>query len=444
MAEGLGLQIKLQAYPTQAAFINAPEMETAFIGGIGSGKTHSGAIKALKFNFENKGVWGIVTAPTMRILEQATMPTYLKVFPPEFIVRSKMRPHPEWELANGGKILFWSTDKPETIAGIEVAWGHMDEASLSPYQAYLNIKKRMRQRKLDGKPYDYRLWMTTSPRQLNWIYHEITKVNSTIKMFNASTRDNIYLDNREDYIAALGITGKQYEQEIEGKFVFLQGDCLFPTEILEARLADCLPPVRTLEDGYCVIWKEPVVGATYLAAADCADEGGGGVNDLIIIDAQTGEEVAELNADIPADEFAIRAKRVLEEYGCPLFAPERNGTAGGVVLTKFIDMGYKNLYKDHLGKFGWYTTTIANPPKISRYTMLIEYEEAVRRRNTIIHSAEAISEMSTFVRTEGDIYKPREGCRSDRIMARAICWQLRKVKNKSSIGFSSFQRVAYV
>ena len=47
--------------------------------------------------------------------------------------------------------------------------------------------------------------------------------------------------------------------------------------------------------------------------------------------------------DIPADEFAIRAKRVLEEYGCPLFAPERNGTAGGAVLTKFIDMGYKNL-----------------------------------------------------------------------------------------------------
>lgn len=410
------------------------------MAGVGSGKTHAGAQKALIYNIQHKGAWGIVTAPQNKILEIATIPTYLKVFPPEMILKQRNRPHPEFELVNGGRIFFWSTDKPETIAGAEMAWSHMDEGSLSPYQAYINIKKRLRQRDVSGQAYPYRLFITTSPRQLNWLYHEITKVGSPIHMFNASTFDNIYMDNRVDYVNSLGLQGKAYEQEIEGKFVMLTGDCLFPTAILEERLNDVLPPIRVAEDGYALIWKEPIVGGVYIAGADCADEGGGGVNDLIIMDAQTGEEVVEMNADIPADEFAVRSKRILEEYGSPLFAPERNGSAGGVVVTKFQDMGYQHLYKDHLGKFGWYTTNMAAFPKVSRYTMLLEYEEAVRHRATIIHSAEAISEMSTFIRQEGDIYQPRQGCRSDRIMSRAICWQMRKERVRHTLGFTSIQR----
>lgn len=434
------LDLEVKAYPKQMEFIKGREPDLAFVGGIGSGKTHSGAIKSLLYCVANAGAWGIVTAPQNRILEIATIPTYEKVFPPALIKEKRNRPHPEWKLVNGCRIFFWSTDKPETIAGAELAFGHMDEGSLSPYMGYLNIKKRLRQRTTRGTPYPYQLWITTTPRQLNWLYREIE--GGRIKVYTASTLDNIYLENRWEYVESLGLSEKEYEQEIEGKFVLLTGDCLFDTQTLNARLADCFEPIETRDNGLTKIWKLPVIGGKYIAGADCADEGGGGVNDLIIMDRQTGEEVAEINGDIPADKFAYLCFQLLKEYDFPLFAPERNGTVGGIVITKMVDMGYPNLYKDNKGKYGWYTTTFANPPKIDRFTMLKEYEEAVRLRQTIIHSSDALDEMSTFVRDEGGIYKPRSGYRSDRIMARAICWQMRKHKSRESLGFTCIRRKA--
>ena len=433
-------QHELEAYPKQMEFIEDKTLEAAFIAGVGAGKTYAGAIKALMYNIKHKGAWGIVTAPKIRILEDATIPTYDKVFPQSMIDHRTTRPHAEWYLVNGGRISFWSTDKPDNIAGMEMAWAHMDEASLSPYQAYLNIKKRLRQVSKKREPYPYQLWMTTSPRQLNWLYNEIMKENSPIKMYNATTLDNIYLPDPQAYIANMGLTGKQYEHEIEGKFVMLSGDCLFDNLILQERLSDLMPPVRIMEDGFAQIWKEQIVGATYIAAADCADEGGGGHNDLVIMDLATGEEVAGLNADIPADEFAVRAKRILDLYDDPLFAPERNGTVGGIVVTKFQDMAYPKMYKNNKGKAGWFTSNAGLENNVGRYQMLMEYEEAVRKRATIIHSAEVISEMSTFIRSKDDRFEPREGCRGDRVMSRAICWQLRKAHVYKGIGFSAVKR----
>ncbi len=74
--------------------------------------------------------------------------------------------------------------------------------------------------------------------------------------------------------------------------------------------------------------------------------------------------------------------------------------------------------------------------------MLKEYEEAVRLRRTVIRSSDAIGELSTFVRDKGGKYGPREGCKSDRVMARAICWQLRKVRQPEKTGFQCFKRLA--
>ncbi len=394
-----------------------------------SGKTHAGAQKSLVYCLANPGAKGIITAPTNRILDQATIPTYDKVFPVELLIRQIKRPYPMRVLANGSELHFWSTDNAETIVGAEYAFAHMDEGSLSSYMAIVNIRKRLRQKDKGGEAYPYQLWITTTPRQLNWLYREITKPDNPIVMFNASTGDNTFIDEeqRKAYIARQNLTGKDYEQEIEGKFVLLTGDCLVAPDILEQRLNDCLEPVEVRDGGYSIIWKQPVVGVRYIAGADCADEGGGGVNDLIIMDVQSGEEVAEINADIPADKFAQLCFTLCRDYHWPLLAPERNGTVGGIVIQKLRDMAYDNLFVDEHGKEGWYTIPgNAIPPKVSRLQMLKEYEEAVRLRQTIIHSSDAIGELSTFVREEGGKYIPREGCRSDRIMARAICWQLRK------------------
>ena len=432
--------IKIRGYPEQMEFIQSSSYLSALIGGLRSGKTHAGAMKALAYCLANPGAWGIVTAPQNRILEIATIPKYEEIFPEEIIERKRARPHHEWKLINGCRIFFWSTEKPDTIAGASLAWGHMDEGSLSPYLAYMNIRKRLSQKGERDKSYPYQLWITTTPRQLNWLYKEIVDDEKPIEMIGTSTFNNIYFDNKA-YVERLGLEGKEYEQEIEGKFVLLAGDCLFTQDALDMQLNYCEDPIEMRNDGMTSIWKEPVFGIKYVAAADCADEGGGGVNDLVIADPQTREVIAEINADIPANKFAEISYDLLKEYYNPLFAPERNGTVGGIVTQKFIDMDYPNLFKDDKDKYGWYTISTAYPPKVSKFQMLKEFEEVVRSRRWIERSSDAIGEMSTLIRDDKGIYNPRQGCRSDRVMSRAICNQMFKHDiNKESVGFMVTKR----
>jgi len=405
-------------------FLQNKEFLSGFFGGWGCGKSHIGASKGLTFILENLGGNGLITAPNYRLL-LVTFDKYAEIFPPNIIRRRRRQPPPEIELIkelNSAKLYFWSTDKPETIQAIEVAWVHMDEAGLSPFLAYRNARARMRQRKPDGTEYPYQLWATTTPRQMHWLYKEF--VEDPHFFITASTRDNIYID-AESYIQRIGISGQEAEQNIEGKFVLLAGDCLFELQALERALKDCREPEEVDESGLVLIWKKPVFGVPYIAAADCADEGGEGVNCCVIMEAQTGEEIAEIYGDISADRFAELCFDVGKQYNEALIAVERNHTAGGVVTTKLQGMGYKNLFTDAKGKIGWET----NP--FNRFPMLVEYKEAIGKHQTVVRNSDAIGEMSTFVRGKDNKYKHLEGHHDDRVMARAICWQM---KNKSPVG----------
>ncbi len=439
-------EIKIEGYPLQMEFITDTSNEAAFVAGVGAGKTHAGALKMLDRLLNNPGASGLVTFPSYRIGQMATIEKYGQVFPQEIIKSQRARPYPVWELITGGSIYFFSTDNPNSIVGGEVAFVHMDEASLSLHQAYMNCKKRMRQRDKSGVAFPYQLWVTTTPKQLNWVYLEFgPDAPKEHKLFQASTRDNLYRDRVEieEYIQKMGLSEREVGQEIEGKFEILAGDCLFKKEDLEKQLHFCNETIETRNGGQITIYKEPVVGVKYVAGADCYDGGGAGANCCIIMDKQTGDEVAEIYSDTSADKFSSLIFDLCSEYNNALVAPERNGTVGGIVITKLSEMGYPNIYIDDKGKMGWYTSTAAIPPKIDRLNMLKEYEEAVRLRQTVIRSSDAIGEMSTFVKDKtGKRYQHLEGRKDDRVMARAICWQVRKTPLPSKGGFGSVMRLS--
>ena len=428
------LKIPIEGYPKQIEFIQNKDYLKAFFGGWGCGKTHIGALNSLVYILANPGANGMITAPNYRLL-LATFDKYLDVFPPQLIKRKRRQPPPEVELkanVGGSKLHFWSTDKPETIQAIEIAFAHMDEAGLSPSLAFRNIRARMRQRRPDGSEYPYQIWPTTTPRQLNWLYKEF--VEKKRFYVQASTRENIYI-NAEDYIDRIGVSGAEAEQNIEGQFVTLAGDCLFNSEALQRILEnDCQDPLDIENHGLILIWKKPVFGVNYRAGADCADEGGEGVNDCIITE-DTGEEVAEIYGNIPADYFASLVYETCTDYNKAFLGVECNGTAGGTILTKLDDMGYKNLYRREGDKLGW-NTGFAN-----RFDpLLTEYKEAVEHRQTIIRNSDAVGEMSTFIRNVRGKYEHLEGYMDDRIMARAICWQMRGEGSQSrEIGCHSFE-----
>jgi|LSQX01.3.fsa_nt_gb hypothetical protein len=438
------VEIKIEGYPQQKRLIESTATEIAFVAGIGAGKTHAGTQKMLDCLLKNPGASAIVTCPSYRILDIAVMPKYEMLFPNELVKKKRTRPYPEWELITGGTIYFYSTDRPDSIVGGEVAFVHMDEAALSPHLAYQNCKKRMRQRREDGTPYPYQIWVTTTPRQMNWVYLEFAaEEREDHELIVASTFDNIYRDEVEikEYVDKLGLSDVAYKQEIEGSFEILAGDAMFSKAVLDEQIKNCIEPLEVRNHGAIQIYDVPVFGVNYIAAADTADEGGGGANCMIVQDPQTGKEMAEVYTEGSIDSFAEMCYEVLQEYKNPLFAPERNGTAGGILIEKFISIGYPNMFVDHKDRPGWYTVAgTALPPAVGRFTMLSEYEEAVRTRQVVIRSSDAIGEMSTFIRNSKGKFEHMQGCRDDRIMARAICWQLRKRARVRGVGFASFKR----
>ena len=68
-----------QATPQQTVFVDDRTSETAYIGGVGSGKTASGVIRARRHVTEwNPGSMGIIVSPTVPMMRNAIIPELRK------------------------------------------------------------------------------------------------------------------------------------------------------------------------------------------------------------------------------------------------------------------------------------------------------------------------------------------------------------------------------
>ncbi len=189
---------------------------TAFIGGIGSGKTKAGIAELLRRGLMMPGGFGIVGAPTYPMLRDATERTFWEMCPEELVVDHNKTEH--WvRLINGFEIIFRSTDNPDRLRGPNVSLVYLDEASLMPKQAWLISIGRLRERK------DWRFWLTTTPKGLNWVYEVFGKEDKDRATIRVATHENPYLNR--DTIAALEeqYVGDFRRQELEGEFVAFEG-----------------------------------------------------------------------------------------------------------------------------------------------------------------------------------------------------------------------------
>src|SRR6185436_3861757 len=109
---------------TQSSFVLDQHRWTAFVGGIGSGKSYAGAAKAMVQHLARPGL-GLVIAPTYPMLRDATWRTALEVWAPVLAAayKSEMR----LVLRTGHEVLFRSADDPDRLRGPNCAWAWMDE-----------------------------------------------------------------------------------------------------------------------------------------------------------------------------------------------------------------------------------------------------------------------------------------------------------------------------
>jgi PBSX family phage terminase large subunit len=204
--------------PRQRDFVFAKERFVAYVGGIGSGKTFAGAVKALLEAVRYPGTTGLILAPTYPMVRDVVLETVYKVTPRTLIKRYLETKHTMY-LVNGSKILFRSADKPDKLRGLNLAWAWLDEAAYMERRIWDVVIGRLR-----DKRGSRRAWLTTTPRGKNWIWEIFVKDKSdSYAVIHATTYDNVYLPT--DYIRALEekYTGEFREQELLGRFVTFEG-----------------------------------------------------------------------------------------------------------------------------------------------------------------------------------------------------------------------------
>lgn len=200
---------RIELYPVQYDFVTCADRFTAFIAGIGAGKSFAGGAKGASLALP--GTLGLVVAPTYPMLRDATIRTYRDMLGGAFnLHKGEMR----GEVAGGGEILFRSADKPDSLRGPNIHWSHVDEGALCPPGTWEIVIGRLR---ADGRAGP--CFVTSTPKGRNWLYQR----SGEMHIFRAHTADNPYL--AAEFVESLeaAYTGKFAAQELRGEFVGFEG-----------------------------------------------------------------------------------------------------------------------------------------------------------------------------------------------------------------------------
>jgi predicted phage terminase large subunit-like protein len=207
-------EARLQLSGTQAAFVQDTALYSAFVGGIGSGKTFAGAVKALVQELPTAGL-GLVAAPTYPMLRDATWRTALEVWAP--LIAAVHRGEMRLTMRSGSEVLFRSADDPDKLRGPNCRWAWLDEGALCVADTWPIVIGRLREGGKMG-----RAWVTSTPKGFNWLHDVFVRdANADTALYRATTARNPFIEPA--FVEALR---RQYpsqfaRQELEGEFITL-------------------------------------------------------------------------------------------------------------------------------------------------------------------------------------------------------------------------------
>lgn len=211
-----------QPLPLQSDFILCPDAEQFYAGGVGSGKTLSGAVKAFTLSQLFPGTVGLVGRQSYRALEDTTKRVVLEgddkppVIPPELIAKHN-RSEQEITLHNGSRILFRSFQdaRIEKLQSLNLGWFWLDEASECSETIWNTLLGRLRHPVGPGMAYG-----TTNPNGHDWIWRRAHPDGGQrlARLFHAPTHSNTHLP--KDYLYRL----EQAPREWKKRFVYASFD----------------------------------------------------------------------------------------------------------------------------------------------------------------------------------------------------------------------------
>lgn len=161
----------------------------------------------------SKPVWCLNSHPWLR---DTTRKTFFDLFPKSEIKKYNMTNN-ILITKNDSVIYFRSLDNPDSIRGLNLAFGHIDEAAYVSSQAWKIFKATLRQ-----EGYPLQGWITTTPRGRNWIYDEWEK-DKTEHHLLIRARSDLNKHLPPDFVETLGYSGSFFNQEVLGQFESFEG-----------------------------------------------------------------------------------------------------------------------------------------------------------------------------------------------------------------------------
>lgn len=235
----------------QKDFVNNPQRASAYIGGLGSGKTFAGIARGLKFSQQPMrpgmfhGPRGAILAINYPVLDDVIMPQFFEMMDGAGLWKTGKQENSYLSskrkarlVANCGcpnrhacrheaTILFRSLDRPNWMRGLELSWYFIDEGRHVTGKAWAVLWGRLRQTE-----YERGGWVCSTPNGFDWMWERFHP-NSPLQVrgaiwFGASTYANAdHLPN--EYIDSLF---KEYEgaflrQEVFGEFIGVTEGAVF-------------------------------------------------------------------------------------------------------------------------------------------------------------------------------------------------------------------------
>lgn len=204
---------------------------TVLCSGIQFGKTTVGAIRmklAMCKHTDERDNF-LIVAPTYKILEQSTLPPFLRLMDGLGTFNKSMG---VFKMHNGGRCYMRTNHEPDSIVGmtnIRSIWG--DEAGLYTRYFWENIQGRASFKQAQ-------ITLTTSPYSMNWLYKDVIKPfkekkRTDVLLIQARSNENPYFPAEEYEARKAVMEPRRFNAMYGGEFERMEGmvyDCFDENE----------------------------------------------------------------------------------------------------------------------------------------------------------------------------------------------------------------------
>lgn len=230
------MQLTYQPMPHQEIFHSDPARFKAFFGGYGSGKTRTTDQEIFMLALENPGTTGLITAATVRQLEETSFKTFFEDVCPPPLIKEHKKQEAKTILVNGTELLWRSSDDEGKLRSLNLGFFKMEEASEQKYEIFVQLQARLRDTRMR-----HHVGLLSSNPDMGWIKThfllrsgkivggevdyslQLTETNKNYSSHIAPTHLNIYLP--PDFILDLESSKPEWwiKRYLKGSFEHTEG-----------------------------------------------------------------------------------------------------------------------------------------------------------------------------------------------------------------------------